>query len=100
MTEVEPEFDANERDSWEALKEYREAVCPHCGNLRAICSDPDTEFYPQRDVCYASASQAWALRKWHSKHEDPKPDASGFLPTDGTTIWVSTADLTPDDDFL
>lgn len=100
VTETEPEFDANERDAWYALWEYEQEVCPDCGNLRAICSDPETDWYPQRTVCWATATRENVDRRWRKKHEKREPDAAGFLPTDGTRIWASALDLTPDDDFL
>lgn len=90
----------NERDSWYAKWEFDQAVCPNCGNLRSVCSDPDTDFYPQRTICWATAAQQVVLRRWHKKHEKAQPDEAGYLPTDGTTIWVSPDDLTPDDDFI
>lgn len=104
VTTLEPEFDANERDSWHALEELKAATCPQCGNLRAICSDPDgvhgEGFYPQRDVCWVTAAQDVATRRFRKLHEKAKPDAGGFLPTDGSLVWASPENLTPDDDFL
>lgn len=103
-TTIETEFDANERDSWYALAEYRRALCPLCGNLRAICSDPEGitghGFYPQRDICWATATREVATRAWRDKNEKARPDDAGFLPGDGVTVWASAADLTPEDDFL
>lgn len=103
VTETEPEFDPNERADWHDLDEYEQEVCAQCGNLRAICSDPmglGEGFYPQRHVCWATAAREVATRAWHTKHENAKPDRAGFLPTDGTTIWVSPENLTPDDNFI
>lgn len=100
VTVTEPEFDANERDDWYAMAEYQNALCPSCGRLRSLCENPDVDWYPQMHVCWASAAQSVASRRWHKKHEDAKPDAAGYLPTDGGFVWVSTEDLTPDDDFL
>lgn len=104
MTETEVEFDANERDSWRALAEYRSSICPQCKNLRAICSDPEgvagEGYYPQLDVCWVTASRDVASRRWHKKHEKASPDSAGYLPTDGAALWSSPLDLSPDDDFL
>jgi hypothetical protein len=106
VTEVEAEFDANERDSWYALAEWREAICPDCGNLRAICSNPagldGDGFYPQRDICFVKRAQLAAQRAFEHLHEKEKPTAgSGWLTdADGSTIWASPLDLSPDDDFL
>lgn len=80
--------------------EYEQAVCPQCGNLRAVCEDPNTGWYPQRSVCYSSAAAEVANRKWHKKNENAKPDPAGYLPTDGTVVWASAEDLTPDDNFI
>ena len=51
-------------------------------------------------VCWATAAQSVATRIWHKRHENAKPDDAGFLPTDGALVWISTDDLSPDDDFL
>lgn len=100
VIETEPEFDVNERAAWEAWDEWQDAVCPQCGNLRSVCSDPSTPWYPQRTICWATATRENISRRWHAKHEGAQPDPLGFKPTDGTTLWVATADLAPDDDFL
>jgi hypothetical protein len=100
VSEVEPEFDVNERDSWVALWEWDQAVCHECGQLRSVCSDPATVWYPQRNVCYATATRQNIDRKWVNKHRDRKPDMAGYLPTDGVTLWVATEDISPEDYFL
>lgn len=101
---TEPEFDAEERDSWYALAEYEDATCPQCGNLRSVCSNPDGEsgqgFYPQRSTCYVTVARDAADRRWRERHKDAEPDEAGVLPTDGTYVWASPLDLSPDDDFL
>lgn len=79
--------------------EYEAETCPKCGNLRVICSDPTRPWYPQRHICYATADVAANNRRWEAKHENAKP-VDWRLPTDGTTVWVSPENLTPDDDFL
>lgn len=100
VTEVEAEFDVNERDSWYALDEWESEVCGQCGQLRSVCSDPETPWYPQRATCWSTATRTVVERRWHEKHENAKPDVAGYLPTDGVTVWVSPHDLTPDDDFV
>lgn len=97
---MEPEFDVNERDDWYALREYDDEVCGQCGQLRSVCSNPETQWYPQRSTCWATATRENIYRQWHAKHDKAQPDALGFKPTDGVTLWVATADLTPGDDFL
>lgn len=100
MTEVEPEYDTIERDGWYELRDYEEALCPQCGRLMSECGDPDTDWYPQRHICWATAARQVATRRWSALIEQAKPDEAGFLPTDGVQVWVSPDDLTPDDDFL
>jgi hypothetical protein len=100
VTETEPEFDDVEREAWDAWLEWKSSLCPHCGNPRSICSDPMRPWYPQRDVCWATADLEVHERRWRKKHESAKPDEQGRLPTDGTHLWVSPEDLTPDDRFL
>lgn len=99
MTETEPEFDANERESWYSLVDYEVEVCPKCGNLRAICSDPDRVWYPQRHTCYAAADLEANYRRWEARHKDAVP-INWRLPSDGTTLWVSVDNLTPEDNFI
>lgn len=100
VTEIEPEFDANERDNWYALAEWEDALCVQCGQLRSICEDPEQAWYPQNNVCWSTAARMVATRRFQNKHEKAKPDGAGYLPTDGSVIWVSSQDLTPDDMFL
>ena len=101
VTETEPEFDAVERGGWEALDEYRDALCPNCGQLKSICSNPDQDLYPQRTVCHITATRLAINRRVQAHHEKAKPSPqNGWVhPLDGTTVWMSTSDLTPDDDF-
>lgn len=77
----------------------RNLICPKCGNPREICSDPNRPWYPQRSTCYAKAAEEVAERVWRGKQEG-KSVALDMKPTDGTHVWVSEFDLTPDDDFL
>lgn len=100
VVETEPEFDGEERESWYAWLEWRDAHCPQCGQLQILCSDPLRPWYPQRHICYATADLAVHQRRWDKKHEKAVADGQGRLPTDGTRLWVSPEDLTPDDHFL
>lgn len=101
VTETEPEFDVNERDSWDALTEYRNAVCPDCGNFKAVCSTPDgldgQGYYIAQHVCYARATREATLRRIAKKFEKTKPDVQGFLPTDGVSISVALVDPKTED---
>lgn len=98
VTEIEAEFDANERDNWYARWEYQQALCPQCGRLRSVCEDPSTPFNPQIDTCYATLAQQMHSRNWHRRFEKVKPDGDGYLPTDGAMVWVDE-DLPPDPTF-
>ena len=99
--ETEPEFDATERQGWYALADYRDAICPSCGNLKSICSDPENDLYPQRRVCHVEASQKMIRRRVdaHFKQHEPSHKNGWVHPTDGWSIWMSLVDSTPDDDF-
>ncbi|VXC08880.1 hypothetical protein [Aeromicrobium sp. 9AM] len=97
MTEVEPEFDVNERDSWYALAEYEAALCPQCGQLRSICSDPATVFHPRLHTCFLTSAQQMHERRWRRKYEKTEPDRDGWLPTDGSFVWVSDDPGEPDE---
>lgn len=74
-------------------------VCPSCGNLRSVCSDPERSWYPQREMCYASAALEVTQRRLVAKHEKKKR-GSDLHPLDGMRVWISEDDLTPDDDFV
>lgn len=79
---------------------YVTELCPNCGNLRSVCSDPTVSWYPQRSVCYASAVRDVAWRKVHKKHPGPEPKSGELHETDGMVVWASQHDLTPDDHFI
>jgi hypothetical protein len=74
-------------------------VCPDCGNLRSVCSDPERAFYPQRRMCYATAVRELTLRRLQAKHKQ-EPGIDDLHPLDGMGVYVSPDDLTPDDDFV
>lgn len=57
-------------------------------------------FYPQLHRCWVTAAQKATQRRYDRLHADEQPDEYDQLPTDGTSVWMSTEDLTPDDDFL
>jgi len=65
-----------------------------------VCADRDVDYFPQRTICWATAARRVAQRRWEKRIKDANPDAAGYLPDDGVTVWVSPHDLTPDDDFL
>lgn len=77
---------------------YITEICPSCGNLRSVCSDPERPFYPQRAVCYATAVKEVTVRRLRKLHSQDAAEA--LHPLDGLGVWASPDDLTPDDDFL
>lgn len=74
-------------------------VCPRCGNLTSVCSDPDVDWHPQETVCWASATRDWGLRRLQAQHKDFDYDATDergellMSPLDGMAVWVSDVDL-------
>jgi hypothetical protein len=79
---------------------YVTEICPHCGNLRSVCSDPNMAWYPQRAVCYVSASLEITRRRVTAKYGHPEPKATEPHQTDGLNWWMAQHDLTPDDHFI
>lgn len=79
-----------------------ELVCPRCGNLRSVCSDPEIGLYPQREMCYVTAAEEQTWRRLREKYKDKGPEKTPLRPhpLDGMTVWMSQSDLTPDDDFV
>lgn len=78
---------------------YVTEVCPDCGNLRSVCSDPNVPLYPQRRMCYATAVRDLTVRRVRARHKG-EPGTEELHALDGMSVWVSTADLTPTDDFV
>jgi hypothetical protein len=97
ITETEPEYDVNERDNWYALGEYDAALCPQCNQLRAVCEDSKLALHPRLHTCYLTASQLTYSRRWHKQFEDVKPDRDGWLPTDGSFVYVAEGEPEPDE---
>lgn len=99
-TVTEPRFDDDERELWVALHEHEQSLCPRCGRPTTVCSDPLQPWWPQRTTCWATAAKEVAQRQFHANHEEHGPNDRGYLPQDGVSIWVASADLTPSDDPL
>lgn len=81
----------------EAQFAYDREVCAQCGNPRSVCSDPDTAWFGQRSVCYASAELDVIRRRLVMGH---KPAGWEAHPTDGVSVYVAPVDVNPDDDFI
>lgn len=79
---------------------YVTDVCQSCGNLRSVCEDPERALYPQRRMCYVSAVRDLTIRRVTAKHKTSEPGVKELHPLDGMSVWVSTEDLTPEDDFV
>lgn len=90
-------LDDREREQWISLWQYEQDTCRECGQQRSVCSDPEQAFYPQRNICYATAAQRTAQRRYEALAKRANAPEGAL---DGDTIWVSTDNLTPDDDFL
>lgn len=91
----------------------RQKVCDDCGHPIEMCSDPERDWYPQRTVCWATANQLAATRRYELLHEQlPYHDGtfdnwskhySADTPyrfDDGVTIWVAPIDYGSGGDFL
>lgn len=79
---------------------YVRDICPSCGNLRSECSDPERQWFPQRTMCYASASLEVVRRRVTKKYGHPTHNDSEVHDTDGMQVWVAQDDLSPDDNFV
>lgn len=104
--------------SWEQADhvadwEFERDRCPQCKRPGGECTDPDIDWFPQRDVCYPSMALAAVNAKYDELHEkrkfhngtfeswsEKRSDSHPFHYRDGVGLWVSRVDLTPDDDFL
>lgn len=103
----------NEQDVWRERFDRDLLRCPHCGNSREDCSDPERVWYPQLTLCYATRDRVAAQRRWETLHKDrmyhdgkfarwaKEPGrATPYHLLDGATVWVSQTDLGLGGDFL
>lgn len=76
---------------------YDALVCPECGNLRSVCSDPNLPWYPQRIVCHNRAQVDVVMRRLVRGTDEP-----GWGPhaLDGVRVYASEVDVNPDDKFI
>ena len=79
------------------IAHHRE-VCPRCGNLRSVCSDPNIDWHPHTVTCWPSATTEWALRQLQKKYEGAEPHGDQMHPLDGMSIFA--AQVAPEDDPL
>ena len=103
---------AVERALWYAEDDLERTRCS-CGHPVEVCSDPDRDWFPQRNICYATRERAAAAALWAQMHaERPYHDgteslfsekrtrATPYRYDEGVTLFVSEVDLNPDDQFL
>lgn len=64
-------------------------VCPECGHLRSVCSDPTIDWHPHTTTCWATASREWGLRRLAEKYQDEKPSTDMLHPLDGVSVFVA-----------
>lgn len=99
----ESPWDDAARKHAEAALLAADLICPKCGNLRSICSNPDLTAYPTPSTCHVSAVREQAERMWQAVREGKSPESvmAAGLPqaTDGTHIWASLEDLAPESNF-
>ena len=93
------QFDALPEDDRELMIAEDELVCPSCGSLKSVCSDPEQGWYPQRDFCSNAATYEATMRKLRLKHKDNEPGKTAH-PLDGVSVWMSMQTLTKKDRFL
>jgi seryl-tRNA synthetase len=63
-------------------------VCGKCGNLRSVCSDPEVDWHPHIDTCYASATTEWGARRLQDRYKADAEDGA-LHPLDGVVIYPS-----------
>lgn len=73
-------------------------MCPSCGNLRSVCSDPSIDWHPRTSVCYAAATREWGRRILEKRHEKAKTPATALGPLDGKSVFVTEDPPTPEED--
>ena len=78
---------------------YVRDICPRCGNLRSVCSDPERPVYPQRTMCYLTAVRDLTMRRVAARYAQ-EPGTRELHPTDGMSLWASPDDLTPESNWL
>jgi hypothetical protein len=69
--------------------EHDATVCPRCGNLRSVCSDPAIDWHPRESTCYATATIEWGLRRLEEKRKDEPLAGAALHSMDGASVWVS-----------
>lgn len=72
-------------------------VCPECGNLRSVCSDPTIDWHPRTSVCYPSAAIEWGQRRLRERWGDKKAE-DGATPLDGVGIYATDHPPAPGED--
>lgn len=73
------------------LLAHYDLICPRCGNLRSICSDPNIDWHPHESVCWPSATAEWGMRRLRKKHPDEKEVGGALHPLDGVRVFAADA---------
>lgn len=85
-----------------------------CGRQASECHNPETIWYPQRTICYATRDQIAAQAKHADVHDEQhqfhdgtetvwaaeRSDSTPFHFEAGVTIYVTSVDHDPDGQFL
>ena len=95
MVTRDPEWDDDDREAAYADWQIDQDTCPICHGPRTECENPDLDRYPGTYTCWKEAAQKVAARTWAEHWEKAKPDASGYVPTDGAHVLVHAIDPTP-----
>ncbi len=74
-------------DDRDLLMAHSALVCPDCGNLRSVCSDPSIDWHPQTATCWPTATRQWASEQLAKKHKEWKGE--GLHPAAGRSLWVT-----------
>jgi hypothetical protein len=98
VVEREPLWTEGDREGAYALYDDEDDRCPQHGGPLSECEEPP-DLWPVRRVCWIAAAQTVAERQRAKETENAKPDAGGYLPTDGEQIYLSRTDPDPDDDL-
>lgn len=84
-------------DSWRALSDedrdlllaFEALVCPRCGNLKSVCSDPSIDHHPHVTTCWATATVEWGWRRLRKKYPSEDEVTDSLHPLDGVRVYAA-----------